>query len=114
LGLYERGLDRAQKFLSDLVRLNLDERQAKLEESHVAMIGDAIRAGVAAAVPPEMQWDVLAAASRYLLTIDATAREVRPPAATDESSRSQPTQGRSGVMRSDRAAPIPVHSLLNP
>ena len=53
--LYERGLDRAQKFLSDLVRLNLDERRAKLEEAEVAMVGDAIIAGLTAILPPEMQ-----------------------------------------------------------
>jgi hypothetical protein len=70
--LYERGLDRAQKFLLDLAKLNLDERQAKLEESQVAMIGDAIIAGLTTILPPELQRDALAAASRYLLTIDAS------------------------------------------
>lgn len=36
--LYERGLDRAQKFLLDLARLNLDERELKLEQGLVNLV----------------------------------------------------------------------------
>jgi hypothetical protein len=60
-----------------MASLGLEERRVRLEEAEVALVGDAIRAGLTAILPPELQRDALAAASRYLLTIDATAREPR-------------------------------------
>ncbi len=38
VALYERALDRAQKFLSDWVRLGFEERKATLDEARATLI----------------------------------------------------------------------------
>jgi hypothetical protein len=74
LTLYGEERKRLLEICRVVVSAGLEERQLRLEESHVALIGDAIRAGLTAILPPELQREALAAASRYLLTIDAPAR----------------------------------------
>ena len=77
LQLFGEERDRLLKQATAMASLGLEERRVRLEEAEVALVGDAIRAGLTAILPPELQRDALAAASRYLLTIDATAREPR-------------------------------------
>jgi hypothetical protein len=77
LTLYGEERKRLLEICRVVVSAGLEERRLRVEESHVALIGDAIIAGLKAILPTEVQRDALAAASRYLLTIDATAREPR-------------------------------------
>lgn len=42
VALYERALDRSQKFLSDWVRLGFEERKARLDDARAALVGTVI------------------------------------------------------------------------
>jgi hypothetical protein len=53
VALYERALDRSQKFLHDLARLGLDERQVRVSEAQVAIFVGVISRGLAAAALSE-------------------------------------------------------------
>lgn len=73
LTLYGEERKRLLEICRVVVSAGLEEQRVRLEASHVALIGDAIRAGLTAILPPELQREALAAASRYLVTIDARA-----------------------------------------
>ena len=47
VGLYERALDRSQKFIHDLARLGLDERQVRVSEAQAAIFAGVIARGLA-------------------------------------------------------------------
>ena len=53
VGLYERALDRSQKFLHDLARLGLDERQVRVSEAQTAIFAGVIARALSAAGLPE-------------------------------------------------------------
>lgn len=55
VALYERALDRSQKFLHDLAKLGLDERQVRVSEAQVVIFAGVIARGLAAAGLPEDQ-----------------------------------------------------------
>lgn len=48
VALYERALDRSQKFLHDLAKLGLDERQVRVSEAQVVILVGIINRGLAA------------------------------------------------------------------
>ncbi|HVC08239.1 MAG TPA: HGGxSTG domain-containing protein [Solirubrobacterales bacterium] len=52
---YERGLDRAERFLADLARLGLDERRVRVTEAQATMLLGVIVRGLAAAGLAEEQ-----------------------------------------------------------
>ncbi len=52
---YERGLDRAERFLADLARLGLDERRVRVTEAQATMLLGVIVRGLAAAELAEEQ-----------------------------------------------------------
>lgn len=43
VGLYERALDRAHKFLTDWVRLGFEERKARLDDARAQLVATALR-----------------------------------------------------------------------
>jgi hypothetical protein len=49
VALWERALDRCEKFLVSMARLNIDDRLAKVTEAQAAMIEQALKAGLAEA-----------------------------------------------------------------
>ena len=53
VALYERALDRSQKFLHDLARLGLDERQVRVSEAQTAIFAGVIARALSAAGLPE-------------------------------------------------------------
>jgi len=53
--VYERALDRAGKILTDLARLNLDERIARRDEAQARVVGEIVRGALAdIGAPPEL------------------------------------------------------------
>jgi hypothetical protein len=53
VALYERALDRSQKFLHDLARLGLDERQVRVSEAQLLILVGVISRGLASAGLPD-------------------------------------------------------------
>jgi hypothetical protein len=65
IALYERALDRTQKFATDLAKLGLEERRVKLESRTADMLADLIRASFEeAGVAAEVQETVTTIISR--------------------------------------------------
>jgi len=74
VGLYERALDRAQKFLADLARLGLDERRVRVTEAQAAvLLGVIVRGLAAAGLAEEQQLAARSAIGAELRLIEAGA-----------------------------------------
>lgn len=72
VALYERALDRSQKFLHDLARLGLDERQVRVNEAQIAILVGVISRGLLAAdLPPEQSTLVREAIAAELRLVEA-------------------------------------------
>ena len=70
--LFERSLDRAQKFLHDLAKLNLDERSVRLDEVRVAIFAGVVaRALEKSDLPDEMVVTVRASIANELRLVEA-------------------------------------------
>lgn len=60
--LYERALDRSARILSDIARLNIDERLAKLNRARGEVVAGVFKEALAdAALPPELHARTVAA-----------------------------------------------------
>jgi hypothetical protein len=71
---YERGLDRAERFLADLARLGLDERRVRVTEAQAAvLLGVIVRGLAAAGLAEEQQLSARNAIGAELRLIEATA-----------------------------------------
>lgn len=67
IALYERALDRTQKFATDLARLNLEERQARVTERQVEITEKALTVALALKIADEaVRMDVLGEFSTQL------------------------------------------------
>jgi hypothetical protein len=67
IALYERALDRTQKFATDLARLNLEERQARVTERQVEITEKALTVALALKIADEaVRMDVLGEFSAQL------------------------------------------------
>lgn len=72
VSLYERALDRSQRFLHDLARLGLDERQVRVNEATAAVFLGVISRGLAAAgLPEDLQMVARASIANELRLIEA-------------------------------------------
>ncbi len=72
VALYERALDRSQRFLHDLARLGLDERQVRVNEATAAVFLGVISRGLAGAgLPDELQVAARASIAQELRLIEA-------------------------------------------
>ena len=76
VALFERAMDRCERVLTSLAKLNLDERLARIEEAKGKLIIAAVLGGLAAVdVPPELQQAARAAIAERLRTVSAEERQ---------------------------------------
>jgi hypothetical protein len=78
--LYERAMDRAQKFLLDLAKLDLEGRQVAISERQAALLAQVTRAALAdpeLGLPAEQQEVALRVVARHLRLL--AAQEERRP-----------------------------------
>lgn len=67
LAVFERALDRCERFVTSMVKLGLDERLVRIEEKQADLVLDAIEAALDAAdVPADMRPEAKRAAVRIL------------------------------------------------
>jgi hypothetical protein len=72
VALYERALDRSQKFLADLARLGLDERRVRVTEAQAAvLLGVIVRGLASAGLPDDLQLAARTAIATELRLIEA-------------------------------------------
>lgn len=72
VALYERALDRSQKFLHDLARLGLDERQVRVSEAQLLILVGVISRGLAAAgLPDDLRESARASIAAEMRLIEA-------------------------------------------
>jgi hypothetical protein len=68
--LWERALDRCEKFLTAMARLDIDERLARVTERQAAQVSAALSAVLTEiGLPPEQQQDVRARLGRHLRAV---------------------------------------------
>lgn len=74
VALWERALDRCERFCTSMARLRIDDRLAKVEEAQIEMVLAALDAGlVAVNVEPSRRVEAKAAAARHLRSAEKTA-----------------------------------------
>lgn len=74
VALWERALDRCERFVTSMARLKIDDRLAKVEEAQVELLLAALDAGlIAVDVDPGRRVAAKAAAARHLRTAGKAA-----------------------------------------
>lgn len=74
IALWERALDRCERFCTSMARLRIDDRLAKVEEAQVELLLAALDAGlVAVDVEPGRRAEAKAAAARHLRSAEKAA-----------------------------------------
>jgi len=74
VALWERALDRCERFCTSMARLRIDDRLAKVEEAQIELVLAALDAGlVAADVDPSRRVEAKAAAARHLRSVGKVA-----------------------------------------
>ena len=74
VALWERALDRCERFVTSMARLKIDDRLAKVEEAQVELLLAALDAGlIAGNVEPGRRAEAKAAAARHLRSAEKAA-----------------------------------------
>jgi hypothetical protein len=74
VALWERALDRCERFCTSMARLRIDDRLAKVEEAQVELVLAALDAGlIAVNVDPSRRAEAKAAAARHLRSAEKVA-----------------------------------------